>query len=165
METMQCPCGSGRELAACCGPYLEGTALPAAPEALMRSRYTAHCLGRYDYLVDSTHPQFRDELSAEEIKEWSELMSWQELEILETRNGAPEDETGEVSFLAHYTLKGMPQKLREDAFFRKEEGRWYYVEGTVHGAEPARRESPKIGRNDPCPCGSGKKYKKCCMPA
>jgi uncharacterized protein YecA (UPF0149 family) len=25
-----------------------------------------------------------------------------------------------------------------------------------------KRESPKIGRNDPCPCGSGKKYKKCC---
>ena len=25
-----------------------------------------------------------------------------------------------------------------------------------------RRESPKVGRNDPCPCGSGKKYKKCC---
>jgi len=29
-------------------------------------------------------------------------------------------------------------------------------------AEPVRRESPKVGRNDPCPCGSGKKYKKCC---
>ena len=28
--------------------------------------------------------------------------------------------------------------------------------------EPYRRESPKVGRNDPCPCGSGKKYKKCC---
>ena len=27
---------------------------------------------------------------------------------------------------------------------------------------PIRRETPKIGRNDPCPCGSGKKYKKCC---
>jgi len=26
-----------------------------------------------------------------------------------------------------------------------------------------RRETPKIGRNDPCPCGSGKKYKKCCL--
>ncbi|MBN1945076.1 MAG: SEC-C domain-containing protein [Bradymonadales bacterium] len=26
-----------------------------------------------------------------------------------------------------------------------------------------RREAPKAGRNDPCPCGSGKKYKKCCM--
>jgi preprotein translocase subunit SecA len=28
--------------------------------------------------------------------------------------------------------------------------------------EPIRRTEPKIGRNDPCPCGSGKKYKKCC---
>ena len=28
--------------------------------------------------------------------------------------------------------------------------------------EPYERESPKVGRNDPCPCGSGKKYKKCC---
>jgi hypothetical protein len=27
---------------------------------------------------------------------------------------------------------------------------------------PVKREEPKIGRNDPCPCGSGKKYKKCC---
>ena len=24
------------------------------------------------------------------------------------------------------------------------------------------RQGPKVGRNDPCPCGSGKKYKKCC---
>jgi len=28
--------------------------------------------------------------------------------------------------------------------------------------EPFKREKPKVGRNDPCPCGSGKKYKKCC---
>jgi uncharacterized protein len=25
-----------------------------------------------------------------------------------------------------------------------------------------QREAPKVGRNDPCPCGSGKKFKKCC---
>ncbi|MDP8233617.1 MAG: SEC-C metal-binding domain-containing protein, partial [Candidatus Saelkia tenebricola] len=31
-------------------------------------------------------------------------------------------------------------------------------------AEPYKRTSQKIGRNDPCPCGSGKKYKKCCYP-
>jgi len=29
--------------------------------------------------------------------------------------------------------------------------------------EPPAQETPKIGRNSPCPCGSGKKYKKCCM--
>jgi len=29
-------------------------------------------------------------------------------------------------------------------------------------SEPIVRTSPKVGRNEPCPCGSGKKYKKCC---
>ncbi|HKV78884.1 MAG TPA: UPF0149 family protein [Candidatus Sulfotelmatobacter sp.] len=43
------------------------------------------------------------------------------------------------------------------AYFRKER------EGDLGVPEPeARRSTPKIGRNDPCPCGSGKKYKKCC---
>jgi uncharacterized protein YecA (UPF0149 family) len=31
--------------------------------------------------------------------------------------------------------------------------------------EDVRGEAPKVGRNDPCPCGSGKKYKKCCLNA
>ena len=29
--------------------------------------------------------------------------------------------------------------------------------------QPVRRSEPRVGRNDPCPCGSGKKYKKCCL--
>ncbi|MBU8869835.1 MAG: SEC-C domain-containing protein [Gemmatimonadales bacterium] len=32
----------------------------------------------------------------------------------------------------------------------------------VSGRRPVQREEPKVGRNDPCPCGSGKKYKRCC---
>jgi hypothetical protein len=36
------------------------------------------------------------------------------------------------------------------------------AEETGPKPEPIRREAPKVGRNDPCPCGSGKKYKKCC---
>ncbi|HLL22183.1 MAG TPA: SEC-C metal-binding domain-containing protein, partial [Kofleriaceae bacterium] len=34
-------------------------------------------------------------------------------------------------------------------------------DGETAKAEPVRRDRPKVGRNDPCPCGSGKKYKKC----
>lgn len=30
------------------------------------------------------------------------------------------------------------------------------------GGPPIRREAPKLGLNDPCPCGSGRKWKKCC---
>ena len=41
-------------------------------------------------------------------------------------------------------------------------------QGQAQAAEPPpvaktiRKQVPKVGRNDPCPCGSGKKYKKCC---
>jgi preprotein translocase subunit SecA len=34
--------------------------------------------------------------------------------------------------------------------------------GAPQPAAPVRRDGPKVGRNDPCPCGSGRKYKKCC---
>jgi len=33
----------------------------------------------------------------------------------------------------------------------------------MEGADQIIHASPKVGRNDPCPCGSGKKYKKCCL--
>ncbi len=33
------------------------------------------------------------------------------------------------------------------------------------GVETIHRAQPKVGRNEPCPCGSGKKYKKCCATA
>ncbi|WP_249223004.1 UPF0149 family protein [Noviherbaspirillum sp. L7-7A] len=35
-------------------------------------------------------------------------------------------------------------------------------QGSMEGTTPFRRVGPKISRNDPCPCGSGKKYKTCC---
>jgi len=42
------------------------------------------------------------------------------------------------------------------------EDRINHARATAHRAEPYERAGPKIGRNDPCPCGSGKKYKRCC---
>jgi preprotein translocase subunit SecA len=33
--------------------------------------------------------------------------------------------------------------------------------GPKEAAGPVKRQQAKVGRNDPCPCGSGKKYKKC----
>jgi uncharacterized protein len=36
-------------------------------------------------------------------------------------------------------------------------------EREMPASNPVRRSSPDIGRNDPCPCGSGKKYKHCCL--
>ena len=82
-----------------------------------------------------------------------------------------------MEFAAHYTESGDAKSLHETAHFLKEEGRWVYSEkqsnSHVHaGGEPCGhshkpqkpvvREGAKVGRNDPCPCDSGKKYKKCC---
>lgn len=158
----QCPCGSGRTYEECCASYVEGREAAPTAEALMRSRYTAHALGNYDYLNESVHPDLRDEADHAEMQKWSEAVEWLGLDILSTKDGKETDERGEVSFEARYSVSGMPQSLREDAFFRRENGRWFYVDGNVYGQEPYRREAPKVGRNDVCPCGSGKKYKKCC---
>ncbi|MBU0500896.1 MAG: UPF0149 family protein [Gammaproteobacteria bacterium] len=40
----------------------------------------------------------------------------------------------------------------------------YFASHRITGHQTFIREEPKVGRNEPCPCGSGKKYKKCCMP-
>lgn len=157
-----CYCGSGREFTACCEPYISGAAVAPTAESLMRSRYSAHCVGNYDYLDATVHPDIRDEGDHAEMQKWSEAVTWEGLEILSVKEGTENDVTGNVSFTARYAMRDVPQTFTEDAFFRKEEGKWYYVDGSVRGQTPVRRDEPKVGRNDPCPCGSGKKFKKCC---
>ncbi len=159
----RCPCGLEREANECCLPIIAGTKLAPSAEALMRARYSAHATQQYEFLTNSAHPEFRDDAKPEDIEKWSSVMEWQSLEILSTKDGGENDLTGEVSFRANYTVRNYPQVMEEDAFFRKEGDTWYYVEGTVKGKEPYKREIAKIGRNDDCHCGSGKKYKKCCM--
>ncbi len=157
-----CPCGSGKKLSSCCGPIISGKNPAPTAEALMRARYTAHCTGDFGFLETSVHSSTRESVDTAKLRKWSEMVTWQGLEVLETEAGGPEDETGRVSFVARYSVGETPQEIREDAEFVRENGEWSYLDGNVHGHTPFRRESPKVGRNDPCPCGSGKKFKKCC---
>ncbi len=50
---------------------------------------------------------------------------------------------------------------REVFYDTVEEAFKYWFESRVNRV-PQKREAPKVGRNDPCPCGSGKKFKACC---
>ncbi|WP_022660348.1 YchJ family protein [Paucidesulfovibrio longus] len=156
-----CACGSGKALAECCGPYIEGAADAPTAEALMRSRYTAYATGKLEYLRDTLLPEEREQFDIDSARKWSESAQWDGLEIVATEDGGESDEAGKVDFIARYTQSGMRQAHRELGTFRKLEGKWIYVDGEVRG-EPQRRAEPKVGRNEPCPCGSGKKYKKCC---
>jgi preprotein translocase subunit SecA len=56
------------------------------------------------------------------------------------------------------------QREEEIEEMREQERQDYVLSRGENMAEPStvKRDAQKVGRNDPCPCGSGKKYKKCC---
>lgn len=156
-----CPCGSGGPFGSCCGPILAGAAAPTA-ESLMRSRYSAYVTGQIEYLATSLHPEHRQDLDLAATRRWSRAAQWKGLQVVSTRGGGEQDEEGEVEFIATYKEKGVIKPHHEQASFRRAEGRWYYVNGDIVKSAPSVHQQPKVGRNDPCPCGSGRKFKKCC---
>ncbi|RLT92552.1 YchJ family protein [Ketobacter sp.] len=149
-----CPCGSNRTYATCCAPFHLGQALPTTAEQLMRSRYSAFAKRLPQYLFATLHPSKRapDELA--QLEAAVARHRWLGLQILNATDGGQEDDRGTVSFRAVYEDSGSPGVLEENSSFKKETGRWYYLSGQL-----APTRAP--GRNDPCWCGSGRKFKKC----
>ncbi|MDI9863818.1 YchJ family protein [Flectobacillus sp. DC10W] len=153
-----CPCGSQKAYTECCEPFIEGKEFAPTAEQLMRSRYTAYSKIKVDYLVKTTHPSRRSDFEPSSIREWATENNWIKLEVLSTKNGKSTDTQGEVEFRASFKdADGIARTHYEYSSFVKEQNRWYYVSGKFQ--PPANQ---KIDRNAPCPCGSGKKYKKCC---
>lgn len=152
--TSLCPCGSGQLLDACCGPLLAGELIASTPEQLMRSRFSAFCLGNHaDYLFATWHPVHCPVATAAELA--GDSVQWQKLEV---RASSQHDDSGEVTFCAWYRDDSGLHPYVERSEFVREQGRWLYTTGE---ALPYVRKA-KVKPNDPCPCGSGKKYKKCC---
>ena len=155
----ECPCGSGRSYADCCEPIITGRMPAASAEALMRSRYSAYVTREIDWLTKSCVGG--DEgVDREATRRWAEESEWLGLRIVSTSGGGPTDEKGNVEFIADYVQGGLRDKHHERAKFVKKDGTWLYEEGEIV-PETIVRATPKVGRNDPCPCGSGKKYKQC----
>jgi SEC-C motif-containing protein len=155
-----CPCGSGTAYSECCEPVISGAQPAETAEQLMRARYSAYAKGEMDFIFGSTHPDHRKGYDHKGTKEWAESSEWQGLEIIETRAGGREDSEGQVEFVARFLEKGIQREHRECAHFKRESGNWYFTDGSM--VKPKPIIANKIGRNDPCVCGSGLKYKKCC---
>ncbi len=158
----KCHCNSDLDFANCCGPVLSGEKPAATAEALMRSRYSAYVCGEIDYLSESLHPDHRADHDIAATRRWAESADWMGLEIRSTQDGAEGDDEGQVEFVVSYRDQGVVRNHHEISRFRRDAGRWYYMDGDTPKAETFVKDQPKVGRNDPCPCGSGKKYKKCC---
>jgi len=158
----KCPCNSGKAYGECCGPILDDGAKAPTAEALMRARYTAYVTEHIKFLYDSAGKTVREQFNERESLAWSRAAKWHGLEVLRTERGGVGDSDGVVEFRATYTANGEFCNHHEVATFVKDGGEWKFEDGTIVGETPVVRETPKVGRNDPCPCGSGKKYKKCC---
>ena len=155
-----CPCGSKHDYAECCEPYILGTKQPPTAEALMRSRYTAYTMHVIDYIMETCVNE-GDRIDYKQTKEWSEKSDWLGLNIISVNQGGPIDTEGTVEFEAHYERDRLKDIHHEKARFIKKDGKWFYKDGDLV-PKTVIRTGPKVGRNDPCPCGSGRKYKQCC---
>lgn len=143
-----CPCGSGADYSRCCQPWHLGQPAPT-PEALMRSRYTAFVHRNAEYLLATWHSETRPpELELDGSPAWTSL------QIIETGENS---DRGQVHFRALYRASSGWGYLEEQSDFVREEGRWFYLSGTTSEGQL------KPGRNDVCPCGSGRKFKVCCL--
>lgn len=156
-----CPCGSQKPYNECCEPFVTWKINPSTSEQLMRARYSAYVKEKIDFILDTTLEEKRKECDEQAIRNWSSKSIWHKLEIISSKSGGPQDNEGMVEFIAHFTEGGIRKNLHEKAVFKKVEGKWFYIDGEIQKPQPFTRSDVKISRNDPCPCGSGKKYKKC----
>jgi len=154
-----CPCGSGKTFGGCCEPILKQARPAATAEELMRSRFTAHAVRDYVHLhrtfLPTAHLPYVAETDGAD-------MAWTRLVIHASETG-PKPDTAYVDFSAYYQEEGIEQALHEKSEFLHVNGTWFFNRPVRSGPAPLKSTAPKVGRNDPCPCGSGKKYKHCCL--
>ena len=108
---------------------------------LMISRYEAFVKKDWQYLAQTSVSQTVDEL------QHTPALEWLKLDVLHVTEDT-------VEFKAYYKENNACHVLHEKSFFIQDKGQWKYLDGKLYHS--------KIERNENCPCGSGKKYKKCC---
>jgi SEC-C motif-containing protein len=124
----RCPCTSGLTFGECCGPILSGARRAPTAEALMRSRFSAFAIGDRDHILDSWHPRTRPRRLVVD-----DGIQWYRLDVESASGGTPFDNTGEVTFTAHYRANGERKALHQRSRFERRDGRWVYLDGTVEG--------------------------------
>jgi SEC-C motif-containing protein len=155
MDVAACPCSPSNRYDACCQPIHEGKKQASTAQELMRSRYSAYAKGLVPYLIQTCHASLRPSQSAFDLMDWCRRAQFLRLDILETKAGLEKDVIGMVKFVAWIKENGKIHPLAEASDFEREDGQWRYKSG-----KHFRQAMP--GANEACPCGSGKKFKKCC---
>lgn len=120
----------------------------------MRSRYTAFCIKDTEYLISTHHPSRRQANERDLLTNTIQDTQWLGLKILKTEMDPVDTQIGFVEFAAFHKTQNTNGQLHERSKFIREAGNWYYLDGEF-------MDPLVFGRNEPCWCGSNKKYKKC----
>jgi SEC-C motif domain protein len=152
---MYCPCGSQQTYSTCCKLFIEHVKKPETAEQLMRSRYSAYATGEYQYILDTYTEDIKTTLTLDDLSESAAEQKWVKLTI----HSSDERSTpATVEFSAFYLIGNELFELRENSRFFEESGSIRYKDGDIKVSDKILT----IKRNDPCPCDSGIKFKKCC---
>ncbi len=120
----KCPCGLGASYLTCCAPRHQGTKPAETAEALMRARYSAYAKGDRAYLIKTWHPSTRPlHLPASPFERWVGLV------VEDAAETGPDEAT--VRFVATAEHGGKPQVIKELSRFVRENGIWFYIDGTL----------------------------------
>lgn len=126
METKHCPCCSNENYLDCCGRFIMQKQVPATPEELMRSRYTAYALANMDYIEKTMKPPASNNFNKRDASKRAKKIKWVKLEVLNT--SGIELNKGFVEFIAYFYDKKL-KAIHELSEFHQDNGQWYYVDG------------------------------------
>lgn len=121
MQDDLCPCGTDNLFQDCCGAIHAGLKEAETAEQLMRSRYSAFVKEDGDYLLHSWH-----KLTRPSSIDFDNNTKWLGLKITSTKAGLSQDSEGWVSFVARYKVGGKAERITENSYFTRLEGRWVY---------------------------------------
>ena len=141
----KCYCDSGKSFSECCEPFIIGNETPSSALELMRSRYSAYVLKKGQYLYHTCSRNLKNVDDIISIN--NQDIHWLSLKIESSTEN-------EVTFMAYYIEDNCIVVMKEKSTFILEENELKYDSGIMI--------ETTINRNETCPCGSGKKYKKCC---
>ncbi|WP_430455948.1 YchJ family protein [Rheinheimera sp.] len=168
---MSCYCGRPEDYQQCCGPLHQGLQQAKTPEQLMRSRFSAYVLKLVPYIANTYHQSKQSDNATLEISAFAEAATFLSLQVIATAGpegfsdvkakqviaaDSADTATGYVHFIARFLVKEQLHQLEEQSRFVQEQTLWRYLDGVL-----LPHAMVKTGRNDSCPCGSGKKFKAC----
>jgi SEC-C motif-containing protein len=124
----------------------------------MRSRFSAYVIKNYEYVLATYGPAQREKISIQQLQDSAAGTHWLKLEILKVTQSS---KLGTVEFIASYCLDSDAEfyRMHEHSTFEKVDGKWFYIKGIMK--DKSGKYLP--ARNEICPCGSDKKFKKCCL--